>query len=306
GVYAQRLRQLLRDAGAVQSERAAAAQALRWLVQPDDPDVTEIQHELVAALEDGNTPLAVRLAAGEALAYLGDPRDFDEMIEIPAGEFLYGVEKKPVYLERFYIGKYPVTNAQYKRFLDANPKHRLPYVDADWARPYNWDKEKRTYPEGKANHPVVLVSWHDAQAYCAWLKETTGREFRLPTEEEWEKAARGTDGRLWPWGNEFSIEKANTAESGIGGTTLVGCYPDGASPYGCLDMAGNVWEWTASVHSLFYPLDSSLDDAISKAPRVLRGGSWRYPHYDARCASRNKFESDSQNIFAGFRATSST
>ncbi|MBC7262494.1 MAG: SUMF1/EgtB/PvdO family nonheme iron enzyme, partial [Chloroflexi bacterium] len=158
GAYVSRLRQLMRDTGAARSERAGAAQALRWLVQPDDPDITEVQRELVAALEDGDTPLAVRLAAGEALAYLGDPRDLDEMIEIPAGEFLYGDDKKPIYLERFYIGKYPVTNAQYKRFLDANPERRVPYEDEDWARPYNWDREKRTYPVGKANHPVVLVS----------------------------------------------------------------------------------------------------------------------------------------------------
>lgn len=290
GAYVQRLRQLLRDTGAAQSERATAAQALRWLVQPDDPDVIEVQRELVAALEDGKTPLTVRLAAGETLAYLGDPRDFDQMIEIPAGEFLYGEEKKRIRLERFYIGKYPVTNTQYKRFLDANPEYPVPYADKDWARPYNWDSEKRMYPEGKANHPVVLVTWHDAQAYCAWLKETTGREFRLPTEEEWEKAARGTDGREWPWGDEFSGDKANTSESGIGGTTPVGCYPDGASPYGCLDMAGNVWEWTASEYE--------------GVLRVLRGGSWDCSQLLARCACRDGVVPDFWSSDVGFRVAS--
>ncbi|MGC8786224.1 MAG: SUMF1/EgtB/PvdO family nonheme iron enzyme [Anaerolineae bacterium] len=284
--YVSRLRQLVRDTGAASAERAGAAQALRWLVQPDDPDIAEVQRELVAALEDGDTPLAVRLAAGEALAYLGDPRDFDEMIEIPAGEFLYSEDKKPIYLNRFKIGKYPVTNAQYKRFLDANPRYRVPYEDADWARPYNWDREKRTYPEGKANHPVVLVSWNDAQAYCNWLKKTTGWDFRLPTEEEWEKAARGTDGREWPWGNEFHSEKANTVESGIGDTTPVGCYPDSASPYGCLDMAGNVWEWTASE-----------DEG---GHRVLRGGSWYGKQYLARCAFRLRHGPASGAAMLGF------
>ncbi|MGQ9492320.1 MAG: SUMF1/EgtB/PvdO family nonheme iron enzyme [Anaerolineae bacterium] len=274
GTYVSRLRQWLRDTGRARSERAAATQALRWLVQPNDADIAEIQRELVATLEDGNTPLPVRLAAGETLAYLGDPRDFDEMIQIPAGEFLYGEGKQPLSLESFRIGKYPVTNAQYKRFLDANPKHRVPYSDADWARPYNWDRRKRTYPQGKANHPVVLVSWEDANAYCAWLEKTTGKQFRLPTEQEWEKAARGTDGREWPWGDDFSSEKANTVESGIDGTTPVGCYPDAASPYGCLDMVGNVWEWTAGEYG--------------PGRRVMRGGSWRSPQYSARCACRRR------------------
>jgi len=289
--YARRLRQLLRDTSGERSERAGAAQALRWLVKADDPDVAEIQRELVAALQDKATPLPVRLAAGETLAYLGDPRDFDEMVEIPAGEFLYGEEKKPVYLESFRIGKYPVTNAQYKRFLDANPKHRVPYRDTNWARPYNWDQEKRTYPEGKANHPVVLVSWDDAQAYCDWLAKARGQPFRLPTEQEWEKAARGNDGREWPWGDAFSSEKANTAESGIGGTTPVGCYPDGASPSGCFDMVGNVWEWAASNYD--------------KDTKVLRGGSWLSFQYDARCACRDRVEPDGWDNGVGFRVVAS-
>ncbi len=222
-----------------------------------------------------------RISAGNALAYLGDPRDLDEMVEVSAGEFLYSEDKTPLTLESFRIGKYPVTNTLYKRFLDANPAYRVPYVHADWARPYNWDQEKCIYPEGKANCPVVLVNWEDAQAYCQWAGK------RLPTQQEWEKAARGTDGREWPWGDEFSSDNANTRESGIGHTTPVGCYPDGTSPYGCLDMAGNVWEWTAS----------SRDEDTA----VVCGGSWFSFQANARCAYRDWLYPDLRSHFVGFR-----
>ena len=223
--------------------------------------------QMLAVLAPGQSyPAVQRVSAGTALAYLGDPRDFDEMVEIPAGQFQYGEEKQPQTLESFKIGKCPITNAQYKRFLDANPDCRVPHVDEDWARPYNWDRDTRTYPLGRANHPVVLVSWEDAVAYCRWAKK------RLPSEEEWEKAARGEDGREWPWGNEFDPERANTSEGGVGATTPVGCYPGGASPYGGLDMAGNVWEWTASDYE--------------QGVKVVRGGAWSYLQGYARCACR--------------------
>ena len=259
--------------------RVAAVEALKQIGGQEGIEA------LVGAMHDEGTK--VRIAAGNALSYLGEPRDFDEMIEVPAGEFLYEEDKKPLTLESFRIGKYPVTNAQYKCFVDANPEHRVPYVDSDFARPYGWDHEERTYPQGRANHPVVLVSWEDAQAYCAWLREATGRAFRLPTQEEWEKAARGTDGRKWPWGDEFDSDKANSREGGIDATTPVGCYPDGASPYGCLDMGGNVWDWTGS--------------AIGETGKVVRGGSW-YDYRDlARCAFRPGFLPVYRSSAVGFR-----
>lgn len=113
------------------------------------------------------------------------------------------------------MDKLEVTNADYKKFY-----------------------KKHEFPEAIANHPVVEVSWADADAYCTSLKK------RLPTALEWEKAARGTDGRLYPWGNSFDSKKANTSDAGPGATTPVGSFKDGASPFGLLDMAGNVWEWT--------------------------------------------------------------
>ena len=165
-----------------------------------------------------------------------------ELIRIPAGPFLYGSadsdemafdDEKPqrtVNLPEYWISRSPITNVQYKRFLDANPGHRVPSRPEDWARPYNWDNVGRVYPLDKADHPVVLVSWDDAKAFCDWAG------LALPTEEQWEKAARGTDGRIWPWGNEPPTTEHCNFGGNVGGTTPVGKYsPTGDSPYGCVD-----------------------------------------------------------------------
>jgi formylglycine-generating enzyme required for sulfatase activity len=195
------------------------------------------------------------------------------MIDVPAGEFLMG-DKKRTRVGAFRIHKYPVTNAQYKRFVDATG-HSLPR---------HW--EDGMYPVGKAIHPVVYVTWHDAVAYAKWADK------RLPTEEEWEKAARGTDGREYPWG-DWEEGRCNTSETGIKDTTPVGKYsPDGDSPYGCTDMAGNVWEWTASEH-----------EAV-RGVRVLRGGSWNFDLGRARCSSRLGGYRDYSADLGGFRCVS--
>lgn len=192
-------------------------------------------------------------------------RDFDALVEVPAGPFLMGEgkERHRLTLPAFRIGKYPVTVGQFRAF-----------VEASGFRPGDPDCLR-----GIANHPVVSVTWHGARAYCAWLTgvwRAAGRigadeEVRLPTEAEWEKAARGADARRWPWGNEWTDGLANTAEAGIGGTSAVDAYPAGASPYGALDMAGNVWEWTL-------PEEGEC--------RVLRGGSFLFSIDTVRCATR--------------------
>jgi formylglycine-generating enzyme required for sulfatase activity len=135
---------------------------------------------------------------------------------------------------------------------------------------------------------VVNVAWHDAIAYCRWLSGKTGKTYRLSTEAEWEKAARGTDGREYPWGDKFDPSKCNTREGGVGTTTPVGTYPDGASPYGALDMAGNVWEWCQSLYKPYpYRLKDGCEDTEADGGRVFRGGSWYFGAGHARCACRD-------------------
>ena len=152
-----------------------------------------------------------------------------EWVEIPAGDFIQGEKERKASMDHTYqIGKYPVTNAQYKLFMDANPDHPAPK---------DWDQSLRK-PRAAANHPVINVTWDDAAAFCKWAGG------RLPTEMEWEKAARGTDGREYPWGAGLVWgANLNSNEAGIGHTTEVDRYPTGVSPYGVWDMSGNVWEW---------------------------------------------------------------
>ena len=266
---------------------------------------------LLPIISDPGAEVAQRIAAGDLLGILGDPRFLDQdgqvrrepkLIEIPAGPFKMGSDdghdnEKPVhevYVSAFDIAKYPVTNIQYKAFLDAN---------ADRDAPEDWND--RTYPAGKANHPVVSVSWDDAQAYADWLSKATGKLYRLPTEAEWEKAARGNqDTQDYPWGDKFDSAKCNTEESGISGTTPVGIYPNGASPHGVLDMSGNVLEWCADWYDeAYYKKSPGRDPKGSEEGeyRVLRGGAWNFDRLVARCSFRNYFDPDLRLSLVGFR-----
>jgi formylglycine-generating enzyme required for sulfatase activity len=233
-----------------------------------------------------------------------------ELIHIPAGEFLMGSDPKKdkdardnekpqhtLHLSDYHIAKTPVTNAQY-----------LPFVQAIYRQPMHWEAGQP--PPGKENHPVVNVSWHDAMAYCRWLAEATGKAYRLPSEAEWEKAARGTDGRIWPWGNEWDPRRCNSSEGGPRETTPVGQYsPEGDSPYGCVDMEGNVWEWCTTRVGKRYPYDVSEDEWSEEylqgsAARVLRGGSWFVYRNSARCAVRGGVNPGSRSYDLGFRLVS--
>jgi formylglycine-generating enzyme required for sulfatase activity len=213
-----------------------------------------------------------------------------EMVLIPAGEFLMGSDpsvdkgafsdeqpQHTLYLPDYYLAKTPVTNAQYAAFLQAT----------GYEQPEDW--KGGNPPKGKEDHPVVNVSWHDAVAYCRWLSEATGKPYRLPSEAEWEKGARGSDGRIYPWGNQWDAERCNAGIGGPEDTTTVGAYPEGASPYGLLDMAGNVWEWTRSVKKKYpYNPEDGREDLRVEGPRVLRGGSWAYDvEWFARCSYRD-------------------
>ncbi|MCA9962797.1 MAG: formylglycine-generating enzyme family protein [Anaerolineales bacterium] len=234
------------------------------------------------------TPAVVEVAGFRNPGYAKMPQNYVdsktglEMIYISPEPFLYGENKDRRELPGYWVSKTPVTNTVYKRFLDANPQHRVPNVNESWAQPYNWDEKKRTFPADKADHPVVLVSWHDAVAFA----RRAG--MMLPTEEQWEKAARGTDGRDYPWGT-WREGCANTSEARVRGTTAVGRYsPQGDSPYGCMDMVGNVWEWCLNKYG--NPTDVTIDQ--SKVLRALRGGSWGSLQSSV-CSS---FRSDSQPL----------
>jgi formylglycine-generating enzyme required for sulfatase activity len=237
-------------------------------------------------------------------------KDGKEMIYIPAGGFTMGSDEglnnaSPPHTTRvdaFYIDRYPVTNEEYKRFVD-DTGYPVPCYDVDWPglKGYNWDRDQRTPPEGKETHPVVLVKWEDAKAYAAWCGK------RLPTEAEWERAARGTDGYRWPWGNGFAEGRCNTKETGIHGTTSVGTYsPDGDSAEGVGDMVGNVWEWTSSLYRPYpYDANDGRESQSAEGWRVLRGGSWMNDLNLARCTARL----DGDFLFfsnVGFRCAVST
>jgi formylglycine-generating enzyme required for sulfatase activity len=165
-----------------------------------------------------------------------------------------------VHLAEFAIGVVPVTNAQYAAFVGSAA------VEA----PSYWGQEG--IPKGQSDHPVVGVSWLDARAFCDWLSRVTGRGFRLPTEAEWEKAARGADGRTYPWGDRWPEAELCNYEMLVGRTTPVGAYPGNASPYGALDMAGNVGEWTSSLYRPYpYRADDGREDPAAEGVRVVDG-----------------------------------
>ena len=201
-------------------------------------------------------------------------------------------------LSEYSIGKYPITNREYQAFVR----------DAKYNPPRGWDGDQ--FPAEKGSHPVVSVSWDDATSYCKWLNEKTKMNYRLPTEAEWEKAARGEDGRVYSWGNDFDPKKANTSEAKIGDTSDVGNFsPQGDSLYGCADMIGNVWEWCNDwFDEQEYKKRTEFKDPRGSekgSTRVLRGGSFNDNHRGARCAYRDWYDPNSTNGSIGFRVASS-
>jgi iron(II)-dependent oxidoreductase len=182
----------------------------------------------------------------------------------------YRMEKE-VYLRDFYMDRTEVTNEQYKAFLEASGYK--PKWPENFLRHWNGS----TYPVGESRHPVVWISFEDARAYTAWAGK------RLPTEEEWQKAAQGTDGRAWPWGNLYDPAKANMDSNH---TKPVGSYPNGASPYGCLDMIGNVWEWTDSFEADGYHFSSWLRGG---SYYLAKGSLWYMQGGPINCYQRVKF-----------------
>jgi formylglycine-generating enzyme required for sulfatase activity len=228
------------------------------------------------------------------------------MAYIPAGEFTMGslsgyLDERPphqVYLEAFHIDRYEVTSEQYLQFIHSATglcgDHICLDTKADNADSHIvYQNGRYTVEAGYAQHPVTLVSWYGARAYC----EYQGK--RLPTEAEWEKAARGIDGRGYPWGDTADRARLN-AGNRVGDTTPVGSYPAGASPYGVYDVAGNVWEWTADWYQA-YPASSYHSSFFGEKYKVVRGGSWNHPVSDARTALRDLAHPARRIHVVGFR-----
>lgn len=283
----------------------------------------DCRKKVVAALLDtmrasGKVEPLRRAAAGKALAAVGDPRpevisvDGMELRTVPAGPFRMGSEKdapdgyedeKPAHdcdlPYEYRIGRYPVTVSQFRAYVKA----------------FGESPQDPKSLRGPGNQPVVWVNWSEALAFCRWLEGRWREQGRLPkdwsvclpSEAEWEKAARGKDGRKYPWGDDFDPERANVIHSGVSAVSAVGCFAEGASPFGCEEMSGNVWEWTRSLGgedvlepSFLYPYVSTDGREDLKAPseRVLRGGSWFLDSSFARCASRDS--RDPGFLFEGF------
>ena len=297
-----------------------------------EPKVERLRGWLLRLMRGSELPARERALAGDSLAALGDPRFNPEawhlpaepslgFVEIEAGLFLMGSDRPDdswtgskeaapqhsLRLPAFYLARHPVTVAQFAAFVE----------DSGYA-----DPDPRAL-EDPANRPVRYVSWRDAVAYCEWLSGKLRRQaverqgdsdspaaealwrrlaagelvVGLPSEAQWEKAARGADGRIYPWGNDPEPERASYDETGIGDTSAVGCFPGGASPYGCEEMSGNVWEWTRSLWGSewrkpefgypYVPTDGREDMSREKERlRVVRGGAFGSSRGDVRCAYR--------------------
>jgi formylglycine-generating enzyme required for sulfatase activity len=215
------------------------------------------------------------------------------MVKIPAGWFLMGEDgfywenpRRRIYLDAYLIDRCPVTNREFRDFCLATGHPTPPHWHAGY------------FPEGRGRHPVNNVTLEDARAFARWAGKS------IPTEAQWEKAARGVDGRIYPWGDEFDSGKCNTEGARVGYTTEVGSYPEGRSPYGVLDMCGNVWEW---VEGSWDPkwFRKMPDRNPARNPRdpvnVLRGGTWSTLPGNCRTFSRCPALRGARAGYSGFR-----
>ncbi|MFZ1570456.1 MAG: SUMF1/EgtB/PvdO family nonheme iron enzyme [Thiolinea sp.] len=278
----------------------------------------EVQN-LLAELQNPQTLPPRRLAIGERLNALGDPRPgvglhpqtglpAIDWVQIPAGSFIYQNGERP-HLESFYISRYPVTNAQFQAFAQAKEGY---WHDAWWEGLVECADQLPEHQWTAANRPVERVSWYDAIAFCRWLSAKTGQSISLPTEQHWERAARGTEGREYPWGGAYKLGYANCDEEPsqslwgrllaekryfLRQTCAVGLYPQGQAASGVMDLAGNVWEWCLNKYE--QPMEPEPD--VSGDRRVVRGGSWFYSSAFLRCAVRDGYHPTFRDSDLGFR-----
>lgn len=290
------------------------------------------RRRLATLLEKGALTPVERAAAGRTLGRLGDPRQGVgvkaghpdiEWVTVAGGPFLMGSDKAQDDLayedempqftcdllhQPYQISRYPITVAQYQTFVAAGGYDQQRYWTAEGWR---WLTEGEiTGPEryGGAyeipNHPQVGVSWYEAVAFCCWLSAQNGITIRLPTEAEWERAARHTDGRIYTWSHGGKPgQHCNMYDTGIGSISAVGCFPSGNAESGAADMAGNVWEWCSTKWLEDYQnYAAQVDDALEgDARRVVRGGSFGDYQGDVRCAYRSRLSPDSRYSDDGFR-----
>ncbi|MCP4543644.1 MAG: SUMF1/EgtB/PvdO family nonheme iron enzyme [Chloroflexi bacterium] len=322
-----RLVQVLRETPLRAVERAEAGNALAKL---DDPrfraDAWYLPDEPALSTAEGPMLGFVEIPAGEFLMGSNKQQDDIAYDEQP---------QHPVELPAYYIARYPVTVAQFDAFVNAGGyqeagywteaaavgfwdavKFKGPYDDEPRDRPVDYGE-----PFNLSNYPVVGVTWYEALAYCRWLTEQLresaqtesvmmrllkdGWKVTLASEAEWEKAARGSDGRVYPWGQDADLNRANYSDTGIETTSAVGCFPGGGSPYGIEDLSGNVWEWTRSHWGKDYPYDpadgrENLAAGVNVS-RVLRGGSFADSNRDVRCAYRYYNLPRLRSWYYGFR-----
>jgi formylglycine-generating enzyme required for sulfatase activity len=307
----------MQDRIAVETARELTHTFYRRLIQHGTVDLALNQARsilLAAERTDAAVPvLFMRLKSGQlweagerGLSPTTPSMDAPDTVLIPAGPFWMGSDsddaeahdnEKPrrrLDLPEYQIGRYPVTNAQYTRFIS----------DTGHNPPDHWDG--RNVPAGLEDHPVVNVSFEDAVAYCHWLSQVAGQHYRLPTEAEWEKAARGglPETRRYPWGDKWQPDSCNTCEVGRNGATPVHEFEHvNRSPFGVTDMVGNVWEWTASWYER-YPDSSHESVHYGRVYRVVRGGSWRSDCQDVHISCRGRYKPDERRPYVGFRVAS--
>ncbi len=269
---------------------------LNAAVIDDDPNFHRDVTRMIRELERPIFHLGTKPPVAPAIL----PPSF-EWINIPGGELML---KDKYYVgtftvEPFVIAKYPITNAQFQVFVDApDGYHETRWWDYS-SEARKWRDENpapmyTTYADGDL--PRTNVTWYEAVAFCRWLSEHTGQSITLPTEQQWQRAAQWDDRRIYPWGNKWDASRCNTKESGIGKPTPVTRYANGASPYGVMDMSGNVWEWCLNEYGKPRNVQFSGTEA-----RVLRGGSFdEYGHCTA-CAYRYHNLSNYRNYYSGFR-----
>lgn len=295
------------------------------LYRADPLDLSEVQSLttvkawLLALISTGQLPAPERARAGADLGILGDPRrgvalndvgipEID-WITIPAGPFRMGEPAFtcPLITAPYRISRYPITIAQYQSFVSTGG-----YTDSSYWSAAGWQWRQATAHEGpelypslrySPNQPQTGICWYEAMAFCQWLAARTGDAITLPSEAQWERAARHTDGRVYPWGDDFAATHCNLRDSGIAQPTTVGLFVTGNAACGAADLAGNVWEWciTAWRNSYAHAAASVDERGAPTERRVLRGGSWANEQHLVRCAHRHRNYPDHRGPNVGFR-----